>query len=171
MSGYDIKTFIDGAISHFWSESYGQIYTTLRKLDGDGLVRSKSKPEEPRSKTTYRITSKGRKVLRQWLEDPPMPEAPRYEISLKLFFGSEIPVEASLDHVRRYRREQDALLETFTAYEAHLKEEATNGRRYVYWRAVLRGGLITARCRIQWCRETEALLEELLEQEGVQNEE
>ncbi|MGH9601902.1 MAG: PadR family transcriptional regulator, partial [Terriglobales bacterium] len=31
-SGYDLKKRMEQSIAHFWSESYGQIYPTLRRL-------------------------------------------------------------------------------------------------------------------------------------------
>ncbi|PYI52519.1 PadR family transcriptional regulator [Paenibacillus flagellatus] len=37
-SGYDVKRRIEQQLSHFWSESYGQIYPNLKKLVEEGLA-------------------------------------------------------------------------------------------------------------------------------------
>lgn len=38
MSGYDIRQFFAKSVSHFWDESYGQIYPILKGLHSEGLV-------------------------------------------------------------------------------------------------------------------------------------
>lgn len=164
MSGYDIKSYIDTTIRHFWSESYGQIYTSLKQLEEEGWVRGTAVQGEPRSKTVYHLTAEGREALHGWLEAPPTPEVPRYEISLKLFFGAEVPARVNLEHVRRYRREQEALLEMFTSFETRMKAESDSEQGLYRW-AVLRGGLLAVRYRLQWCDETEALLQEMVQVE------
>ena len=40
-SGYDIRKLAEGSIGHFWSESYGQIYPTLKRLVRDDTASSK----------------------------------------------------------------------------------------------------------------------------------
>ncbi len=37
-SGYELKQRIERSIGNFWSESYGQIYPTLKRLEREGLV-------------------------------------------------------------------------------------------------------------------------------------
>lgn len=39
MNGYEIRKYIESTISFFWSESFGQIYPTLTKLEEEGLIR------------------------------------------------------------------------------------------------------------------------------------
>ena len=43
MSGYEIRKVAASSIGHFWSESYGQIYPTLRKLVAAGLAKPRSR--------------------------------------------------------------------------------------------------------------------------------
>jgi PadR family transcriptional regulator AphA len=38
MSGYDIRRNLDESLSYFWSESYGQIYPSLKKLEASRLI-------------------------------------------------------------------------------------------------------------------------------------
>ena len=38
MSGYAVRAAITGTLGHFWSESFGQIYPTLARLESERLV-------------------------------------------------------------------------------------------------------------------------------------
>ena len=38
MSGYAVRAAITETLGHFWSESFGQIYPTLARLESDALV-------------------------------------------------------------------------------------------------------------------------------------
>lgn len=38
MSGYELRSEIAGSIGHFWQESFGQLYPTLRELSTEGPV-------------------------------------------------------------------------------------------------------------------------------------
>ncbi len=75
LSGYDIKQIIDGTISHFWSESYGQIYPVLKRLAAERLIRARVVKEDRRKKIVYTITAKGRKRVGSWMELPPRTRA------------------------------------------------------------------------------------------------
>lgn len=37
-TGYELKQEVAKSVSHFWSESYGQVYPVLRALVRDGLA-------------------------------------------------------------------------------------------------------------------------------------
>ena len=86
-SGYAIKQFIDQSLNHFWKISYGQLYPTLKLLVQEELaeVHKSTNPGKP-DKNEYYLTSKGRDVLKCWLEQP-IKQLPieRNEILLKLF--------------------------------------------------------------------------------------
>jgi len=67
LSGYDIKQIIDGTISHFWSESYGQIYPVLKRLAAEKLIRARVVKKDRRNRIVYTLTAKGRKRLGSWM--------------------------------------------------------------------------------------------------------
>lgn len=163
MSGYDVKQFLEETVAHFWSESYGQIYPTLKTLEADGLVAGHD--ESPvgggRERRTYSLTESGLEALREWLRKPPEPEVPRYEISLKLFFGDQLSREVALEHVRRHRQRHREILENYHDTEVRLKERLAGSPRLPYWLAVLRGGIRYSTTVIEWCDETAASLQEL----------
>src|SRR5271157_2159190 len=89
MSGYDIKKIIEMRFSFFWSESYGQIYPELKKLEEEGLVKKeKVEPVSERKRFAYSITAPGLESLKEWLGLPPEKEINRYEILLQIYFGN-----------------------------------------------------------------------------------
>lgn len=161
MSGYDIKQFVDDSIAHFWSESYGQIYPTLRRLEDEGLVEGHAEPSERGAgKRVYRITEAGRRKLEDWLQEPAAPATARYEHSLKLFFGYNADVEASLAHIRRLATQTREALPGYREWETRLAERAADepGSSASYWLIVLRGGIRYGEMVLEWCEESESAL-------------
>lgn len=155
MSGYDVKKFVDGSISHVWHESYGQIYPALKRLEAEGLAVSRVEESDVGpDRRVYAITEDGLSTLRAWLLEPPIPDVPRYELSLKLFFGSQMPVEVAIEHVERYRERQRERLDAYLRHEMELEARLAGAPRLPFWRAVLRGGIRYGRMAIGWCDET-----------------
>src|SRR5437762_1001655 len=91
MSGYEVRATIAESIAYFWTESYGQIYPTLKRLAAAKLVTRKSETASGRLRHTYSITPAGREALAAWLAQPPHPRTPRNELLFKLFFARHIP--------------------------------------------------------------------------------
>jgi DNA-binding PadR family transcriptional regulator len=65
--GYDLKNAIEQAFGGQREINFGQIYTTLSRLERDGLVTA-SEAEDGRGKKTYSITPQGRNELEAWLD-------------------------------------------------------------------------------------------------------
>ena len=64
--GYDLKNHIEQALGGNREINFGQIYTTLGRLERDGLAIA-SEIEDGRGKKTYHITAKGKEELDIWL--------------------------------------------------------------------------------------------------------
>lgn len=155
LSGYDIRQLAEQSIGHFWSESYGQIYPTLKRLVKEGLAtrrteRNKGKPD----RHIYSITSKGLEELQLWLKVPIRREKPRSELLLKLFFGTRIPVPESIQHVDRYRAEHLQLLEIYAKTEKQLKKEDSGHLDLPFWLITLNFGRHRSQAFVNWCDET-----------------
>lgn len=168
MSGYDIKKYIEGSISNFWRESYGQLYPTLRRLSDEGLIaqeapaRESTAQERKPNRYLYRITPAGRKSFEAWLAEPPMNEVPRSELALKLFFGTEMKPAVALRHVRQRRVELEANLERLAAVEEDLRADKSSSPGLPYWLLTLRLGALLDEAHLEWCDEAERELELLL---------
>ena len=166
-SGYDIKKLIEQSIAHFWSESFGQIYPVLRRLEAQGLaVRRREKQDRKPDRHVYSLTPKGLEELRRWLVHPARPEGFRSELLLKLFLGGRAPAEESLRQVHQFEARQQALLETYSAVERRLRKEHARHPDLPYWLITLHYGQRRAAALVRWGNETIAVLERLRRRRG-----
>ncbi|OBF50700.1 PadR family transcriptional regulator [Mycobacterium sp. 852002-50816_SCH5313054-b] len=90
VSGYDLKKWIDWGVDlYYWSPSYSQIYTELKKLEGLGLVTSRvERGEGTRSRRLYKITRAGMDAVTEWTNHAPV-DAPvlKHAVLLRVTFG------------------------------------------------------------------------------------
>lgn len=117
-TGYTIKKWIEQEYSHFWQESFGQIYPTLKKLVAEGLAVSSDNTEtgNGRGQIVYSITDAGRKELSVWLREEPEIEKLRYEILLKISFGENTEPEVLLGHLDDFIRRNEKLVKDMNGY-------------------------------------------------------
>lgn len=123
MTGYDVKNWIERSIGYFWSESYGQIYPQLKRLVAQGLARVQSAVDGGRQKKIYRITAKGRRALRQWLQEPTPPPQLRLEFLLKVFFAREAELSFCVEHLQREHERAKAVLALYEQIEGELRDQ------------------------------------------------
>ncbi|MED1204629.1 PadR family transcriptional regulator [Heyndrickxia acidicola] len=121
-TGYEIKQTIEKWLSHFWCESYGQIYPNLKRLVEENLATVKTEVQVGKpNKNIYSITDRGRQVLTEWLMKPIVSHPPvKNEFLLKLFFSQSIPLEESIEQVKQHKQK---MLEISMFFE-HLKIDA-----------------------------------------------
>ena len=90
VSGYDLKKWIDWSVDlYYWSPSYSQIYTELKKLEGLGLVTSRVERDiGPRSRRLYKITPAGMEAVTEWTNEAPVdPPVLKHSVLLRVTFG------------------------------------------------------------------------------------
>ncbi|MBS1694171.1 MAG: helix-turn-helix transcriptional regulator [Actinobacteria bacterium] len=90
LSGYDIKKVTGRSIRYFyWSPSFSQIYTELKKLERLGLVTSRLDHDNTaRSRRLYKITGKGLEAVRGWATGAPAdPPVLKHSVLLRVAFG------------------------------------------------------------------------------------
>jgi PadR family transcriptional regulator AphA len=151
MSGYDIRRNLEESLSYFWSESYGQIYPTLRKLEAVRQITPvKQAASDARRRKLYTITAAGRARLRSWLSEPPRPQPPRNELLLKLFFGREAAPGSCAAHIRRLRVQQERTATALDALERRLKAERRGHPDLRYWLLAVSFGIERAQSLIDW---------------------
>lgn len=152
-SGYDIKKFIDGSIGYFWNESFGQIYPMLKELEDQDLVRAKD--EDAAGRRSYQITTAGRRVLDEYLREPPEAYQVRDEMLLKLFFGARVaaePFHAEFLEEKRLRLRRT--LETYEKIAADIRRENAKNPDAPFWLITLRKGIVSTEAELQWIEET-----------------
>lgn len=155
MSGYELHKVIRDSIAHFWSESFGQIYPTLKKLAADGMVEPVKRAKDGRTRQPYKLTRSGREQLKAWLADPPRPQPARHELLLKLFFSQAVSPSVFLQHVREFRQTQQCDLNEYLKIEKQFAEhEGRADEGFPFRLATLRFGLFHTRAAIAWADET-----------------
>jgi PadR family transcriptional regulator AphA len=147
MTGYDLRGWIAGAIGHFWSESFGQIYPELKRMTAEGLVSAAVGAD---GRKPYRITAAGRAALSAWLERQPQPETVRSELLLKLYFGRFLGTQTARDLLTGARdRASDRVAGLETAATA-LHRGGTKGEELLFSLLVTGRGLAAARAEREW---------------------
>src|SRR3954462_9775688 len=68
--GLQLRQEFEARTGDVWPLNVGQVYTTLQRLERDGLVQSDD-PEGEGPQKSYRITRTGRTELAAWLRTPP----------------------------------------------------------------------------------------------------
>lgn len=166
MSGYDLGQTIRGSVSHFWSESYGQIYPNLKRLAADGSVSSKTERKKGKpDRHVYSITKKGRERLANWLAVPPQPEIPRNELLLKLFFGVQTSPQILIGYLERMLERERAVLNELTRVEQEVLAQNQQYPDVPYWKMASRFGEFELQAHVRWAEETLAELNRIATQQ------
>ncbi len=148
--GYALKTEFEERTGGAWALNIGQVYTTLARLERDGLVHSIGPDAEGRQR--YRITRAGRRALDAWFKEPVEPEAPpRDELAIKLLLAvgaSHIDVTRLIERQRAATVEQ---LQRYTRQKAHGDDDLA-------FVLLLDALILKAQAEIQWLDMCEARL-------------
>lgn len=114
--GYQLKTGFEQRTASSWLLNIGQVYTTIARLERDGLVATMGGDEDRRE---YRITPEGRRQLDAWFVAPVVADAPpRDELTIKVLLAvaaSDVDITALLQRQRRASIEQ---LQAYTRRKA-----------------------------------------------------
>ena len=118
--GLQLSQEFEARTGEVWPLNTGQVYTTLQRLERDGLVESDEASDDGPQKG-FRLTNVGSDELREWLRTPPDASAPpRDELVIKVLVALRVPGVDLVDLVQAHRRH---LVETMRYY-TRLKEEA-----------------------------------------------
>lgn len=90
ISGYDLKKWCDWSLRYFyWSPSYSQIYSELKKLEQHGYATSRVQRDEGvRGRRLYKITETGRAAVIAWTNETPVdPPVLKHHVMLRIAYG------------------------------------------------------------------------------------
>ena len=166
MTGYELKQTMDVSTSNFWHAKQSQIYTTLKKMEGNGLVISDVEIQDGRpDRRVYTITQTGIADLQTWLSQPVMELQARKElVLLKLFFSADGDKQALLTQLRlqrdlhqrqlaRYQGETKAIIQQFAV------ALPGGAKKALLWNATRRYGELFEIMAIQWLDETITMID------------
>jgi DNA-binding PadR family transcriptional regulator len=148
-TGYHIRKTVESSVRYFWSESYGQIYPTLKRLAGDGLIEPCG-PAGKKGAQEYSITQAGRAALEAWLALPYREDPQRNEFLLKIFFGIQAAPEVAINHLMNFQQRTRQLFGTFTELEKLAIQHNSQEPGFPYWHLTLDFGLTQLRASLEW---------------------
>lgn len=113
LSGYDIKKWSDRSLGLFyWSPSFSQIYSELKRLEQAGLAGSRLVPPEAgsRDKRVYRITDEGLAAVRTWARTAPLdPPVLKHGPMLRLWLGHLLEPERMREILAAHRAHAEGM--------------------------------------------------------------
>jgi DNA-binding PadR family transcriptional regulator len=172
MTGYELKQFFDSSVQHFWNAELSQIYPTLKALEEQAYVDKRVEVQDSRpNRKIYAITDTGRDEFARWVRVPQPPADLRDPFMIKIFFGSDVPLEDILVLLRRQMEEQQKVLafsETVLREKIRTNVEKHNSpRQGLFWTLTLEMAIGYRRAYIEWCEKSMRLLEESFLTDGA----
>jgi PadR family transcriptional regulator AphA len=157
-SGYELQKGAEQGVGYVWTAAKSQVYAVLPRLVRGGYAKQRRVRQEMRpDKHVYRITPRGRRALREWLEEPiEGGDAARDPFLLKVFFGGLMSPDALEAHIRRKLEQVEADLAEYRAIE----ERIAGDEKSYYGYLTLRWGLARGRATSRWAKEVLRELEE-----------
>ena len=123
--GLRLQNEFESRTGEVWPLNVGQVYTTLQRLERDGLVESDD-GEGERSQKRYRITPAGAQELADWLRTPPeLVPPPRDELVIKVLVALQVPGTDVHEILQVHRRHVIEVMQRYT----RIKADGRGGRR------------------------------------------
>jgi DNA-binding PadR family transcriptional regulator len=89
--GLQLRQEFEARTGDVWALNVGQVYTTLQRLERDGLVESEGDADDGPQKV-FRITPAGVAEFEGWLRTPPdLTTPPRDELIIKILVALAVP--------------------------------------------------------------------------------
>ncbi len=120
--GLQLRQEFETRTGEVWPLNIGQVYTTLQRLERDGLVESDNTEMDGPQKG-FRITDEGRSELQEWLRTPPDSGIPpRDELVIKVLVAMGVPGVDMPELLQVHRRRLVEVMQRYT----RLKEDAVD---------------------------------------------
>ena len=148
LHGYEVKNRFEAMLGQTWEVNIGQVYTTLQRLERDGLVQPVG-PRGDRGKLQYRLSELGRQALDAWIAEPEAgPQQLHEEIYVKLLIATRVANGGLGPLLRRQKRAYLQRLRDLNQLEERARHE---GRQDVA--RLVRGALLHAEADLKWIDE------------------
>jgi DNA-binding PadR family transcriptional regulator len=117
--GLQLRQEFEDRTGEVWPLNVGQVYTTLQRLERDGLVESDGEAEDGPQKG-FLLTEEGQTELSRWLRTPPdLSSPPRDELVIKVMVALRMPDTDVHEVIQVHRRYLVELMQQWT----RLKED------------------------------------------------
>lgn len=156
MYGAQLRSEFEARTGATWPLNVGQVYTTLARLERDGLVEPLGGPDDE-SRIAYRLTQAGRETASTWWRTPvDRQDAPRDELVIKLALAvTAVGVDVA-QVVQTQRTATMRHLRDLTRLKARTEESPD--RQELGWSLVLEHHLFAAEAEARWLDHIETRL-------------
>ena len=149
--GYRLKAEFERSTGGTWPLNIGQVYTTLARLERDGLIEPARGEDEQKA---WRLTTAGRHALDVWYAEPVVDEPPaRDELAIKVLIAAATGGDDVLAILQRQREATLERLQRLTRQK--LKADP---RLDLPWLLVLEALVLAADAELRWLDRCEAHL-------------
>ncbi|MEM6794888.1 MAG: PadR family transcriptional regulator [Acidobacteriota bacterium] len=113
--GYGLKSSFESSTGGAWRLNAGQVYTTLSRLERDGLVASSEAKDEP-ERRAWSITERGQRVLADWYDTAVDDRSSRDELVIKVLVAL---ASGEQDMSRVLQTQRSATMRRLQRYTRH----------------------------------------------------
>lgn len=167
MYGAQLRAEFERRTGGTWPLNVGQVYTTLGRLERDGIVES-SGEADAEGRTLYRLTDAGRADVEAWWATPvDRADTPRDELVIKLALavtvpGVDVPTLVQRQRTATLRHLQDLTRLKRTAQAPPAERAAGPGHpdpdADLAWELVLEHLIFADEAEVRWLEHIEATL-------------
>lgn len=152
--GYVLRARFEEATGGSWPLNIGQVYTTLSRLERDGLVAGTGTDTEGR--VMYTLTDAGQAELSSWWSAPvERSDRPRDELAIKVSLAVTSPGVGVAAVLQTQRAATIRSLQDLTRLKRH---GGVAGSTATPWRLVLESMVFAAEAEVRWLDFCEAAL-------------
>lgn len=156
--GYALRAEFERRTGGSWPLNIGQVYTTLQRLERDGLV--EAAPPAPDGQVIYDATSSGRAMAASWFSEAIERESlQRDELSTKLAIAASSPGVRAEDVIARQRTASMRILQDLTRTKLRDSASITGAEPETIGRALaLEAQIFHVEAELRWLDHVEAYL-------------
>jgi DNA-binding PadR family transcriptional regulator len=150
--GYELRTEFEARTGATWPLNVGQVYTTLARLERDGLVVAQEQDEADQQ--YYAVTEAGLAEVREWFTTPVRRESrPRDELAIKLALAVGAPGLDVAAVLQAQRSDSLRALQDYTRLKARGGDAED-----IAWTLVLDAMIFQAEAEVRWLDHCESRL-------------
>ncbi|MBT2550349.1 PadR family transcriptional regulator [Arthrobacter sp. ISL-65] len=164
--GYQLRVEFEDRTGATWPLNIGQVYTTLDRLERDGLVSNDGGDGE--GHVVYSITEAGRAEVQGWFATPvERSNPPRNELAIKLALAVTLP---GVDVAAIIQAQRTASMRALQDYTKSRRDTAANQRAAdTAWLLVLDSLIFQTEAEIRWLDLCEARMVQLAQASGTRS--
>jgi DNA-binding PadR family transcriptional regulator len=158
--GYQLRAEFEERTGSTWPLNVGQVYTTLARLERDGLVEQVADGDvDEAGHVTYRITDPGKVEVSTWFTTPVgRTQPPRDELAIKLALAVTVPGVDVGTVIQQQRSATMSALQDYTRLKRSGRAAEPADAADLAWSLVLDSLVFSAEAEIRWLDHCEARL-------------